>query len=138
MLLKNLVLVFKRKETQMKFRMIVFGAILLAAPFFVAIPQTAAQSPGQLRAMKQRAAKVTLMKNKYVTRVLESNNIPYQLISDGIVGRLKIEGKGVDVSRIEIVPVANEDGNDFQVTGHELFFYTKDQILHLVSSLIIR
>ena len=129
---------FKRKETQMKFRVIATGALLLAALFFVAIPQTAAKSPGQLRAMKQRAAKVTRMKNKYVTRVLEYNNIPYQLTPDGIIAGLKIEGKWIEVNRIEIVPVANEDGSDLQVTGHELFFYTKDQILHLVSSMIIR
>ncbi len=122
----------------MKFRVIAIGTLLLAAPFFVAIPQTAAKTPGQLRAMKQRAAKVTRMKNQYVTRVLEYNSIPYQLTSDGIVGRLKIQGQWVEVNRIEIVPVSNEDGNDFRVTGHELFFYTKDQILHLVSSLIIR
>ena len=122
----------------MKFRVIAAGTLLLAAPFFVAIPQTAAKSPGQLRAMKQRAAKVTQMKNKYVTRVLDYNNIPYQLTSDSIVGRLKLQGKWVEVSRIEIVPVANEAGTDLRVTGHELFFYTEDQILHLVSSLIIR
>ncbi len=122
----------------MKFRVIATGALLLAALFFVAIPQTAAKSPGQLRAMKQRAAKVTRMKNKYVTRVLEYNNIPYQLTPDGIIAGLKIEGKWIEVNRIEIVPVANEDGSDLQVTGHELFFYTKDQILHLVSSMIIR
>ncbi len=122
----------------MKFRVIGMGILLLATPFFVAISQTEAESPGQERAMKQRAAKVTQMKNKYVTRVLEFNNIPYQLTSDDIVVRLKIQGKWVEVSRIEIVPVATEDGNDLRVTGHELFFYTKDQILHLVSSLIIR
>ena len=122
----------------MKFQVIAIGTLVLAASFFVAIPPTAAKTPGQLRAMKQRAAKVTQMKNEYVMRVLEYNNIPYQLMSDGIVGRLKIEGKWVEVSRIEIVPVTNEDGNDLRVTGHELFFYTQDQILHLVSSLIVR
>ena len=122
----------------MKSRVIAMSALFLAASFLAAIPQTAAKSAGQLRAMKQRAANVTQMKNKFVTRVLEYNNIPYQLTSDGIVGRLKVQGKWIEVNRIEIVPVANEDGNDLQVTGHELFFYTKDQILHLVSSLVIR
>ena len=122
----------------MKFRMIAIGTLLLAAPFFIAIPQTAAKTPGQLRAMKQRGAKVVQMKNDYVKRVLESNNIAYQLTSDGIVGGLKIEGQWVEVNRIEIVPVEDERGNDPRVTEHELFFYTKDQILHLVSSLIIR
>ncbi len=78
------------------------------------------------------------MKNEYVTRVLDNNNITYQLTSDGVVGRLKLQGQWVEVNRIEIVPVEDERGDDPRVTAHELFFYTKDQTLHLVSSLIIR
>jgi len=122
----------------MKFRVITMGTLLLAVSFLIAIPQSAAKTPGQLRAMEQRAAKVIQMKNKYVTRVLDYHNVPYQLTSEGVVGRLKLQEKWVEVNRIEIIPVTNEDGNDLRVTGHELFFYTQDQILHLVSSLIVR
>jgi len=121
----------------MRFRISAIIAFLLCASLFIAIPQAAAKTPGQLRAMEQRAVTVTRMKNDFVIRVLDYHHIPYELTSDGVVGRLNLRGQWVDVNRIEIVPVTSGNSDDFRVTGHELFFYTKGQILHLVSSLIV-
>lgn len=113
-----------------------FAALLYI--FVVAIPEAGAQSTGQLRAMQQRAAKVTRMKNEFVTRVLKSYAIPYKLTPEGVVGKLKLDNKWVAVHQIEIIPLAYEENDNLKVTGHEIYFYTKDKILNLESALIVR
>ncbi len=102
------------------------------------LPPVSAQNYGQLRALKRRAATVTRQKNEFVARVLRSYEIPYQITEQGFVARLQIESHWFDVDRIEIVPVAREGENGFQVVAHEIFFYTESDTLHLVSPLIIR
>ena len=112
---------------------IMFLVVLLPAP------APAFDKPyGQLRALKRRAATVVLQKNDFVARVLNSYRIAYQRNKGGVVVRLQIESKWLEVNRIEIVPMVREGERGLDVVGHEIFFYTGDEIFHLVSALTIR
>ena len=121
----------------MKRRSLVLSAILLAA-FATAPPWAYSENYGQLRALKHRAGIVMRQKNDFVARVLHSYKIPHKLTDQGVVARLQIGTKWQDVNRIEIVPLVREGEIGLQVMGHEIFFYTKGEILHLVSALTIR
>ena len=122
----------------MKRRSLVFSAIILLAAFAVAPPWAYGENYGRLRALKHRAGIVTRQKNDFVARVLHSYNIPHKLTDQGVVARLQIGTEWRDVNRIEIVPLVREGESGLQVMGHEIFFYTKGEILHLVSALTIR
>jgi len=122
----------------MKCRTLVLSAIIFLAAFAAAPPWAFTETYGQLRALKRRAATVTRQKNDFVARVLHSYNIPYQLTKVGVVARLQIGADWLDVNRIEIVPLVQEGEYGLQVMGHEIFFYTEGEILHLVSALTIR
>jgi hypothetical protein len=102
------------------------------------LPQASAQNYGQIRALKRRADTVTHQKNSFVARVLSSYKIPCQVTEQGIVARLQIENRWYDVNQIEIVPVMREVDGGYQFVGHEIFFYTEGEILHLVSAMNIR
>ena len=117
-------------------KLLLSAFIFILALSFMQV-ETYAQSPGQLRALKQRGEKVTHMKNSFVVRVLKANNIPFTLTPKGAIASLMLDGKWSNVNRIEIVPIADESQKTLQVKGHEIFFYTDTQILHLVSSMII-
>jgi hypothetical protein len=93
---------------------------------------------GQLRALNRRAATVIRQRNDFVARVLRSYDIQYQNTKEGVVNRLLLENSWIDINRIEIVPLMLEEEHGVRVTGHEIFFYTKDNILHLASELTIR
>jgi hypothetical protein len=116
----------------------VMAAILCLAASTVALPGAAAENYGQIRALKQRAVTVQRQKNAFVSRVLQSYAIPHQRTSEGIISRLQIGGRWLDVNRIEIVPVVRQGAAGLQVVAHEIFFYTEGEILHLVSALTIR
>jgi hypothetical protein len=122
----------------MKGRILVLGAIIFLAAFAAAPPWVSTETYGQLRALERRAATVTRQKNDFVARVLHSYNIPYQRTEQGVVVRLRIGANWLDVNRIEIVPLVQEGEHGLQVMGHEIFFYTEGEILHLVSALTIR
>jgi hypothetical protein len=122
----------------MKRRVLLLSAIVFLAAFAAALPLASAESYGQLRALKRRADTVTRQKNDFVARVLHSYGIPYQRTEKGVVTRLQIGTNWLDVNRIEIVPLVREGEHDLQVMGHEIFFYTEGEILHLVSALTIR
>ena len=122
----------------MKRRVLMLSAIVFLAAFAAAPPWAFTETYGQLRALKRRAATVTRQKNDFVARVLHSYNIPYQLTKEGVVARLQIGNNWLDVNRIEIVPLVQEGEHGLQVMGHEIFFYTEGEILHLVSALTIR
>ncbi len=110
--------------------------------FLVALPSRPAPAfdkpYGQLRALKRRAATVVLQKNDFVARVLNSHRIVHQRNKEGVVVRLQIESKWLEVNRIEIVPMLRQGESGLDVVGHEIFFYTEGEILHLVSALTIR
>ena len=115
-----------------------FGIIVFLALLVWVLPQASAQNYGQIRALKRRADTVTRQKNDFVARVLHSYDIPHQVTAQGIVARLHIENRWYDVTQIEIVPVIRKVEGGYQVTAHEIFFYTEGEILHLVSAIKIR
>jgi hypothetical protein len=119
----------------MKIRICLLGLMLLS----LCVQPVYAQEYGKIRAMQQRAAYVVKQKNDFVKRVLTSYAIPHELNAHGVVVRLGLEGRWVDVTAIEIVPVFKEAADKRQyVTAHELFFYTPEGILDLASELMIR
>ncbi|OPY86817.1 MAG: hypothetical protein A4E73_03840 [Syntrophaceae bacterium PtaU1.Bin231] len=113
--------------------------LLAIMMFLFYLPAVHAQEEGKLRAMQQRAAHITKLKNDYVARVLNSYKIPNERNADGVVIRISMNGQWVDVKAIDIVPVLKESADKKQyVAGHELYFYTQNEILDLLSDLIIR
>jgi len=104
----------------------------------ISISPSFSQSYGRLRILKERAVVVTQMKNRFVTRVLDTYHIPYECNSDGVVFRMKVEDRWNIVRNIEIVPIMNDKASWLQVTAHDIFFDTDGGMFHLVSQLIIR
>lgn len=114
-------------------RTMLVGILVSLILLVLLLPQASAQNYGQIRALKRRADTVTHQKNSFVARVLSSYKIPYQTTDQGIVARLHIEDRWHDVDQIEIVPVTREADGGYQVIAHEIFFYSKGEILHLVA-----
>ena len=53
--------------------------------------------------------------------------------------RINMDGKWLDVTTIEIIPVLTETpGKNQQITAHELLFHTDNGTLVLLSELTIR
>jgi len=114
--------------------------IILAAVLLCSFPPLAqAQEYGKIRALQERAAYVTKQKNDFVVRVLSSYNIPHEVNEQGVVIRINMDNKWMDITAIEIVPMLKETPDKSrQVAAHELFFFTADGILDVVSALTIR
>lgn len=117
-----------------KILLLVAAAVLL----FSFLPTAQAREYGKIRALQQRAADVTKRKNEFVVRVLSSYKIPHDVNNQGVVVRINMDNKWMDVTAIEIVPVLKESAGSQQVAAHELFFFTADGILDVVSALTIR
>ena len=122
----------------MKRRTFFLNIILSCAVVVLLLPDGWAQNYGQIRALKRRAETVNQQKNHFVTQVLHSYNIPCQVTEEGIVARVHIQNRWYDVNQIEIVPLTRKVEGGYQVIAHEIFFYTEDDILHLVSAATIR
>jgi hypothetical protein len=122
----------------MKRWILVMSTIIFLAALSAGLPWASDRTYGQLRALKRRADTVVQQKNDFVARVLYSHKIACLRNEEGVVVRLQIGDKWIDVSRIEIVPMVREGERGLDVVGHEIFFYTGDEILHLVSALTIR
>ena len=105
---------------------------------FVSMAVSPACASDQPRALKRRATTVLRQKNDFVSRVLHSYEVAYQTNQEGIVTKIQMGGNWHDVNRIEIVPLVREREGGLEVVGHEIFFFTEDEILHLVSALTIR
>ena len=98
-----------------------------------------AQEYGRLRALQQRAAHVTNLKNAFVAGVLASYRIEHERNPQGVVVRINIDGRWQDVTAIEVVPVLTETpGKGPRLTGHELLFTTAAGTLDLLSDLAVR
>jgi hypothetical protein len=118
-----------------KIRIYLMALILL----FVSLPVVHAQEYGKIRALQQRAANIIKQKNDFVARVLDSYTIPYERNAQSAVVRINMNGQWFDITAIEIVPVLKEAADRHQyVAAHEIFFYTANDILDLVSELKIR
>ena len=113
--------------------------LMVLALLFASLSVVSAQEYGRIRALQQRAAYVTKQKNDFVTRVLISYAIPHERNAQGVIIRINMDGQWQDVTAIEIVPVLKETPDKKQqIAAHELFFFTTQGILDLVSDLTIR
>ena len=113
--------------------------LLVFILFSVCLPVLHAQEYGKIRALNQRAAYVIQQRNDFVAKVLTSYAIPHERNEQGVVVRIKTDGRWLDITNIEIVPVLKEaSGKRQQVAAHKLFFYTANGgILDLFSELTI-
>jgi hypothetical protein len=125
------------KGKTMKFQRL-FIAVLIIICVIVTFSETYSQSYGRIRALKERAITVIQQKNNFVTRVLDSYGIPYERNDEGVVIRIGVDNQWNDVTRLDIVPLVNDDEKGFRVTAHNIFFDTNRGMFHLVSQLIIR
>jgi len=117
----------------------IYISLIMAVLLLCFLPLAQAQEYGKIRALKERAAYVTKQKNDFVARVLTSYKIPHELNTEGVVVRINMEGKWQDINTIEIVPLLKEGSDKRQyVASHELYFYTAEGILDVMSELIIR
>jgi hypothetical protein len=113
--------------------------LIVFASVFPPVSQPAgSENYGQIRALKHRAHTVVQRKNDFVARVLQSYDIRFQRSRQGVVNRLQIGGQWQNVSQIEIVPLVVEGSGGPRLVAHEIYFYTEEEILHLVSSITIR
>ena len=113
------------------------AAVLLLS--FLPLAQAQEQEFGKIRALKERAAYVIKQKNDFITKVLTSYKIPHEQNTEGVVVRINMDEKWMDVTAIEIVPVLKEAVDKRQqVAAHELYFFTANGILDVVSELTIR
>jgi hypothetical protein len=116
-----------------------FTVLFLLVLLFNFAPVSYAQEYGKIRALQQRAAYVTKQKNDFIARVLTSYKIPFERNEQGVVVRINMEGQWLNIKTVEIVPMVKEESDNRQyVIAHELFFYTENSILDLVSELTIR
>lgn len=112
--------------------------VLVAACLFV-LPAANAQEYGKIRALQERAAHITWQKNQFIINVLNAYKVPCEVNEQGAIVRLQTDNKWLTVKTIEILPVLQESAQGArQVTAHELFFFTDEGILHLMSALTIR
>ena len=117
----------------------IWTVLTAAVLLFSCLPPAQAQEYGKVRALQERAAYVTRQKNDFVVRVLRSYEIPHEVNDQGVVVRINMGGQWMDVTSIEIVPMLREaEDQSRQVAAHELFFFTTDGILDVVSALTIR
>jgi hypothetical protein len=113
--------------------------LLTAFVLFFGLPASQAQEYGKLKALRERAAHVAKQKNDFVVRVLTSYHILHEVNDQGAVIRIYMDEKWMDVTAVEIVPVLREEQDRTRrVAAHELFFFTADGILNVVSELTIR
>jgi hypothetical protein len=114
-------------------------SLMTAVLLFSFLPMAGAQEYGKIRALQQRAAYVIKQKNDFIVRVLSSYKIPHEVNDQGTVVRINMDNQWMDITAIEIVPVIKESADKSQqVAAHELFFFTADGILDVVSALTIR
>jgi hypothetical protein len=107
--------------------------------FLLCLPLAQAQEYGKIRALQQRAAFVTNQKNDFVARILTSYKIPHERNAEGVIVRINIGQNWLNINAVEIVPILEEAADKReQVVAHELYFYTAEGILDLVSELVIR
>jgi len=98
-----------------------------------------AQEYGKVRALQQRAQDVIKLRNDFVVHVLNSYAIPHERNPQGAVVRINMEGKWLDITGIEIIPILKQSADKTQqVVAHEIYFSTSNDIVSLTSELTIR
>jgi hypothetical protein len=112
--------------------------IVLMSCLFVT-PVIHAEEYGKIRALQQRASDIVKLRNNYVAQVLTAYTIPHEQSEQGAVLRIYMDGKWLDITGIEIIPILKESTDKRrQVIAHEIFFYTESGVLGLMSELAIR
>ncbi|MDA8124283.1 MAG: hypothetical protein M0009_03730 [Deltaproteobacteria bacterium] len=106
--------------------------------FSIGLAAAPAQEYGKIRPLNERAAQIVQQRDRFVTQVLTSYGIPHEENEQGAVVRIKMDGRWLAVTAIEVVPVVEEAGGLRQVTAHTLYFTTATGILELRSELKIR
>lgn len=108
--------------------------------FFTALPATAgAQDYGKLRAQERRTEQVLRQRNDFVSQVLTAYAIAHQRNDQGIVVRIRVDDRWLEVTAIDIVPLlADAAGRPRQVAAHKLLFQTSQGVMELLSELTIR
>ena len=97
-----------------------------------------AQSPGQIKAMNQRADTVIKQKNRFVAKVLREHGISCESGLDGMNTGINAHGDWLPVRRVDIVPVPKEGGEGDEVVGHEVLIYTDGKTVRLFSGSRVR
>ena len=105
---------------------------------FSLISSLHARSPGQIKAMEERAETVTKRKSRFVAKVLDQHNILYRVNKSGIVTHVNATGEWVAVRRLDILPMVRYGGDVDEVVGHEIFIYTDGETVRLLSYLKVR
>ena len=118
-------------------RSIYFSAFFLLFAYLPAL-QGADAEYGKIRALQQRAAHIIRQKNDYISRVLTSHSIPHKCNAEGVVVSISMDGRWLQVTKIEIIPLLMEGADKGQrVAAHELLFYTEEGMLTLDSELTL-
>ena len=116
-------------------RCIIFGTILF---FLIPAYPALSKSPGQARALIERADTVSQRKNRFVSNVLSQYHIGYTLDRHGVVNRINVTGDWLPVTRIDVVPMIRKGPKIDEVIGHEVFIYTDRETVRLLSYLKAR
>jgi hypothetical protein len=126
---------FQRRAHPIKTLIHLLALVLL----FVCSTSVHAQEYGKIRALQQRVTQVIQQKNDFVAGVLTSYAIPHELNAQGIVTRISMDGRWLNVTAIDIVPITGEmSGKNRRLAYHELLFHTADGVLDLLSDLAVR
>ena len=112
------------------------GVFLLCS--LLLAPRVQARSPGQIKAMNQRADTVIRQKNRFVTKVLQKHGISCETDINGMITRINTHGDWVPVRKLDIVPVPKEGGEADEVVGHEVLIYTYGETVRLFSDIKVR
>ncbi|HUT69455.1 MAG TPA: hypothetical protein VMW89_02160 [Desulfatiglandales bacterium] len=111
--------------------------VFLLCSLFVA-PMVHARSPGQIKAMNQRADTVINQKNRFVIKVLQQYGMSCETDINGMITRINAHGDWVPVRKLDIVPVPKEGGEADKVVGHEVLIYTDGETVRLFSEIKVR
>lgn len=108
--------------------------------FFTALPAAAgAQDYGKLRAQERRTEQVLRQRNDFVSQVLTAYAIDHRRNDQGIVVRIRVDDRWLEVTAIDIVPLLEDAaGRPRQVAAHKLLFQTSQGVMELLSELTIR
>jgi hypothetical protein len=112
--------------------------IIFTLFIFYSVSVSHAKSPGQIRAMRERADTVSKRKNRFVAKVLNQSGINYTIDRYGIVTSINVVGEWRNVTRIDVVPMVRKGHTIDEVIGHEVFIYTDKETVHLLSYLKVR
>jgi hypothetical protein len=101
-------------------------------------PGVQAQSPGQTKAMNQRADTVIKQKKRFLTKVLREHGISCETDLDGMITHINAHGDWLAVRKLDVVPVPKENDKAGEVVGHEVFIYTDGEAMRLFSDSRVR